>query len=81
MTTASATTALASLALHFISKGDDDFGCKSETLMMSGKLNTNKQCTREMAACNFFPEYAILRRDQAIISVACNETVSNTATT
>jgi hypothetical protein len=74
MTIASAAASLASLVLHFTSKGDDQFGCVSETLMMSGSLNTNKFCTREMAACNFLPKY-LKGNDRSNASIACNETV------
>jgi hypothetical protein len=75
MTIAGGAASLASLALHFTKKGDDQFGCVSETLMMSGKLNTNKFCTREMAACNFLPKY-LKGNDRSNASIACNETVS-----
>jgi hypothetical protein len=74
MTITSAAAALASLVLHYTKKGDDAFGCKSETLMMSGKLNTNKRCTREMAACNFLPKY-LKGSDRDNAAIACNETV------
>ncbi|KAF1922003.1 hypothetical protein BDU57DRAFT_584947 [Ampelomyces quisqualis] len=74
MTITSAAAALGSLVLHYAQMGDDDFGCKSETLMMTGKLNTNKQCTREMAACNFLPEY-LKGGDRSNAAIACNETV------
>jgi hypothetical protein len=43
---------------------------------MSGKLNTNKFCTREMAACNFLPKYAS-GVDRSNAAIACNETVRN----
>ena len=75
MTIAGAGASLASLALHFSNKGYDQFGCKTETLMMSGSLNTNKFCTREMAACNFLPKY-LKGSDRSNASIACNETVS-----
>jgi hypothetical protein len=77
MTIASAGASLASLVLHFTSKGNDQFGCVSETLMMSGSMNTNKFCTRETAACNFLPKY-LKGNDRSNASVACNETVSAT---
>lgn len=75
LTATSAAAALASLVLHYTQKGDDAFGCKSETLMMTGKLNTNKECTREMAACNFLPKY-LKGDDRSNAAIACNETVS-----
>jgi hypothetical protein len=75
MTAAGAGASLASLVLHYTDKGNDAFGCTSQTLQMSGKFNTNKQCTREMAACNFLPKYA-RGSDRTNASVACNETVS-----
>ncbi|KAH7389645.1 hypothetical protein DE146DRAFT_635349 [Phaeosphaeria sp. MPI-PUGE-AT-0046c] len=74
MTITGAAVSLASLVLHYTRKGDDDFGCISETLMMSGKLNTNKYCTREMAACNFQAAY-LKGGDRSNASIACNETV------
>jgi hypothetical protein len=77
MTTAGAAAALASLVLHYTDKGNDAFGCTSETLQMSGKLNTNKFCTREMAACNFLPKYS-RGSDRSNAAIACNETVSPT---
>jgi hypothetical protein len=74
MTIAGAAASLASLALHFTSQGDDEFGCATETLMMSGSMNTNKFCTREMAACSFLPKY-LKGSDRSNASIACNETV------
>lgn len=76
MTVIGAGAALASLVLHFTEQGSDSFGCDSETLMMSGKFNTNKHCTREMAACNFLPKYITKASDRNNASVACNEAVS-----
>jgi hypothetical protein len=75
MTIAGAAAALASLVLHYTSKGNDEFGCDSETLMMTGGLNTNKFCTREMAACNFLPKY-LKGSDRSNAAIACNEAVS-----
>lgn len=46
--------------------------------MMSGKLNTNKYCTREMAACNFQATY-LKGSDKSNAAIACNETVSATS--
>lgn len=43
---------------------------------MSGKMNTNVYCTREMAACRFQPEF-VTGRDKQNASVACNEAVSS----
>ncbi|KAF2026283.1 hypothetical protein EK21DRAFT_103355 [Setomelanomma holmii] len=74
MTITGATAALASLILHFSAKGNDPFGCDSETLMMSGKKNTNKFCTREMASCNFLPKY-LKGNDRDNAAIACNEAV------
>lgn len=78
MTITGAAASLASLVLHYTRKGDDQFGCISETLMMSGKLNTNKYCTREMAACNFQATY-LKGSDKSNAAIACNETVSATS--
>jgi hypothetical protein len=76
MTVTGAAAALASLVLHFSEQGNDSFGCDSETLMMSGTFNTNKHCTREMAACNFLPKY-IKASERSSASVACNEAVGS----
>ena len=70
-----AVTALVSIILHDTNKGDDAFGCKSETLMMNGKFNTNKYCTREMAACNFLPKY-LNKNDKNSAAIGCAEAVS-----
>lgn len=75
MTVTGAAAALASIALHFTQKGNDQYGCSSERLMMGGKMNTNIYCTREMAACNFQPKY-LKGTDRSNATVACNETVS-----
>lgn len=75
-----AVTALVSIILHYTNKGDDAFGCKSETLMMNGKFNTNKFCTREMAACNFLPKY-LNKGDKGSAAVGCAEAVSFETTT
>jgi hypothetical protein len=75
MTATGAAASLASLVLHYTAKGDDDFGCKSETLMMNGRLGTNKFCTREMAACNFLPKY-LTGSKRSNSAIACNEAVS-----
>lgn len=74
MTVSGAATALASIVLHYTEKGDNDYGCTSETLMMAGKLNTNQFCTREMAACNFLPKF-IKAGERGDATVACNETI------
>jgi hypothetical protein len=74
MSTAGAASALASLVLHFTARGDDPYGCTSETLQMSGKANTNKMCTREMASCNFLPQY-LRGAEKDNNAIACNETV------
>lgn len=74
MTISGAATALASIVLHFTEKGDDQYGCTPETLMMAGKFNTNMYCTREMAACNFLPKF-IKAGERGQATVACNETV------
>ena len=71
-----AVTALVSIILHYTNKGDDAFGCKSETLMMNGKFNTNKYCTREVAACNFLPKYLSNKSDRASAGLGCAEAVS-----
>lgn len=70
-----AVTALVSIILHYTNKGDDAFGCTSETLMMNGKFNTNKYCTREMAACNFLPKY-LIKSDKGSAALGCAEAVS-----
>ncbi|KAF2833435.1 hypothetical protein CC86DRAFT_389682 [Ophiobolus disseminans] len=75
MTATGAAASLASLVLHYTMKGNDGYGCDSETLMMGGKLNTNKYCTREMAFCNFLPEW-LEGDDRYNASIACNETVT-----
>ncbi|KAF1828054.1 hypothetical protein BDW02DRAFT_575172 [Decorospora gaudefroyi] len=74
-TTGGATMALASLILHFTERGNNQYGCRHERLMMSGKLNTNQYCTREMAACNFQPKF-IPSADRSNASIACNEAVT-----
>ncbi|KAH7084635.1 hypothetical protein BKA63DRAFT_499 [Paraphoma chrysanthemicola] len=74
MSVTGAAVALASLAMHYSEKGSDQFGCDSETLMMAGKMNTNKECTREMAACNFLPRY-VRGSDRSNAAIACNEAV------
>lgn len=68
-------TALVSIILHYTNKGDDAFGCRSETLQMAGKFNTNKYCTREMAACNFLPKY-LSKSDKSSASLGCAEAVA-----
>jgi Flp pilus assembly protein TadB len=75
MTVGGAVTALAALVLHYTEKGNDPYGCHSERLMMAGKMNTNKYCTREVAACSYQPKY-IPRADRGNANLACNETVS-----
>lgn len=42
--------------------------------MMSGKMNTNMYCTREMAACNFQPKY-LRGSERSNAAIACNEAV------
>lgn len=71
-----AVTALVSVILHYTNKGDDVFGCTSETLQMAGKFNTNKYCTREVAACNFLPKYLSNKSDRASAALGCAEAVS-----
>jgi hypothetical protein len=72
-----AATALVSIILHYTNVGDDAFGCRSETLQMSGKFNTNKYCTREKAACNFLPRYLTNRSDRDSAALGCAEAVSS----
>jgi hypothetical protein len=72
-----AVTALVSIILHYTYKGDDVFGCSSETLQMSGKFNTNKFCTREAAACNFLPRYLTNKSDRDSAALGCAEAVSS----
>ncbi|KAF2849042.1 hypothetical protein T440DRAFT_144781 [Plenodomus tracheiphilus IPT5] len=72
MSIAGACSALASIALHYTEKGDNQWGCTGERLMMGGKMNTNMYCTREMAACNFQPQY-LRGDDRSNASIACNE--------
>jgi hypothetical protein len=68
-------SSIAALALHYTKRGNNEFGCTSETLNMLGSSNTNEYCTREMAVCNFLPKYLSAgERDTAVL--ACNETVS-----
>jgi hypothetical protein len=43
--------------------------------MMNGKFNTNKYCTREMAACNFLPKY-LNKTDKSSAAIGCAEAVS-----
>lgn len=74
MTSTGAIASLASLILHYTKIGDDEYGCKGETLMMSGKLNTNLYCTREMAACRFLKKN-LPATHQPNLTTACNETV------
>lgn len=71
-----AVTALVSIILHYTNKGDDAFGCRSETLQMAGKFNTNKYCTREMAACNFLPKY-LTKGNKSNAELGCTEAVSS----
>ncbi|KAJ4988240.1 hypothetical protein SVAN01_06336 [Stagonosporopsis vannaccii] len=70
-----AVTALVSIILHYTNMGDDAFGCRSETLQMAGRFNTNKYCTREMAACNFLPEY-LSKGDKDSAALGCAEAVT-----
>jgi hypothetical protein len=74
-TIAGAATALSAVVLHYTKRGDDQWGCTSERLMMSGTMNTNIYCTREMATCNYQPGF-IPKGDRENASVACIETVS-----
>ncbi|KAF1926090.1 uncharacterized protein M421DRAFT_423092 [Didymella exigua CBS 183.55] len=71
-----AVTGLVSIILHYTNKGDDAFGCSSETLQMSGRFNTNKYCTREMAACNFLPKYLSTKSDRDSAALGCTEAVT-----
>jgi hypothetical protein len=48
--------------------------------MMNGKFNTNKYCTREMAACNFLPKY-LNKTDKSSAAIGCAEAVSFETTT
>lgn len=72
MSIAGACSALASIALHYTEKGNNQYGCTSERLMMGGKMNTNMYCTRETAACNFQPQY-LRGNDRSNAAIACNE--------
>ncbi|CAN9419887.1 unnamed protein product [Alternaria alternata] len=74
-TLAGSATALSAVVLHYTERGDDQWGCSSERLMMSGKLNTNQYCTREMAACNYQPGF-VPRGDRENTSIACTEAVT-----
>lgn len=74
MSIAGACSALASIILQYAEKGDNQYGCHSERLMMGGKMNTNMYCTREMAACNFLSKY-LKGHDRTNAAVACNEAV------
>jgi hypothetical protein len=74
-TIAGAATALSAVVLHYTERGDDQWGCTSERLMMSGTMNTNIYCTREMATCNYQPGF-IPKGDRENASVACIETVT-----
>ncbi|KAL5113218.1 hypothetical protein ACEQ8H_008913 [Pleosporales sp. CAS-2024a] len=71
---AGALAALVSLALHFTHRGNDGFGCHSKTWQVTGKRDTNKYCTREMAACNFLPKH-LKGADLRNADIACNEAV------
>jgi hypothetical protein len=73
-TVAGSATALAAVVLHYTERGDDQWGCSSERLMMSGKMNTNMYCTREMATCNYQPNF-LPRGDRGNTSIACSEAV------
>lgn len=75
MSIAGAVMAIVSLALHYAKMGDDKYGCRQERLMMSGKMNTNIYCTREMAVCSFLPGF-VKGSDKQNANVACNEAVS-----
>jgi len=74
-TIAGSATAIAAVVLHYTERGDDKWGCTSERLMMSGQMNTNVYCTREMATCNYQPGF-IPRGDRENASVACAEAVT-----
>ncbi|KAH9881526.1 hypothetical protein IAQ61_000252 [Plenodomus lingam] len=69
---AGACSALASIVLHYTERGDNQYGCTPERLMMGGKMNTNMYCTREAAACNLQPQY-LRGSDRSNAEVACNE--------
>jgi hypothetical protein len=75
-TVAGTVAALASIILHYTEKGDDQYGCRPERLMMTGKMNTNQYCTREVAACNYQPKYIQDKENLNQASIACNEAVS-----
>jgi len=74
MSIAGACSALASITLQYTEKGDNQYGCRSERLMMGGKMNSNMYCTRETAACNFLSKY-LRGHDRSNATVACNEAV------
>jgi hypothetical protein len=73
-TIAGAAAALASIVLHYTEQGDDQYGCRPERLMMTGKMNTNQYCTREVAACTYQPKF--IKKKHRETSIACNEAVS-----
>ena len=73
---AGSATALAAIILHYTERGDDQWGCSSERLMMSGNMNTNQYCTREMAVCNYQSGF-VPRGDRSNTSIACSEAVSH----
>ncbi|KAF2018263.1 hypothetical protein BU24DRAFT_167832 [Aaosphaeria arxii CBS 175.79] len=49
-----AVSALATIIVHYTTKGDDQFGCTSYKDATGGKVY---ECTREMGACNVLPEW------------------------
>lgn len=75
MSIAGAVMAMVSLALHYTKQGNDKWGCTHERLMMSGKMNSNVYCTREMGACHYQPNF-IRGSDKNNASIACSEAVS-----
>jgi hypothetical protein len=75
-TVAGAVAALASIVLHYTEQGNDEYGCRPQRLMMTGKMNTNQYCTRELAACNYQPKFIMKKDKLRQASIACNEAVS-----
>ncbi|KAF1937301.1 hypothetical protein EJ02DRAFT_437955 [Clathrospora elynae] len=74
MTIGGAATAVASMVLHYTEKGNDQYSCSPQRLMMAGKMNTNQYCTREMAACSYQPKF-LKAGDRGNAAIACNEIV------
>ncbi|PSN64118.1 hypothetical protein BS50DRAFT_612287 [Corynespora cassiicola Philippines] len=68
--------ALAALIVHYTDRGDDQYGCTSETHAMSSGSNTNMVCSREAGACNFMPQWLSGTSKQWSYELACNEIVA-----